>query len=834
MTNVDAVFGRSEQIRSLVEELSGEGPASVLIRGPSGSGKTYLIENVLNQISDSLDATIVLNGDEAAQDQDLRPFQDFLEDLKHNHLRALVAPGFQAAAKAVPMVGWSLSDFIGLLSEQRQTNKMRWLSKRSETEKELLLNLSARYKKKSLAIFCDDIQYFDTKSIEFIRFLKRAKTQEQFPFLKRVRWIASHNIDAGHNTHKIEKTLFDEILELRYCTSHEFPKILDALGLQRSLDARQYDELYALCGGNLKFAAELVDQLNRSVDPNGQFALHERHASEFLAEILKEKFNKLDQYADILSGVLKPTAVLGTHVDYGNFQCLLGRTASKPADLHDAMAHDLLKHTEEAGLIALRGKRVRFMHELIRSYFVEQARADERQHHSVVARCLRSVQPGNYLVRYLHTRKSGAATEAAELLIAACLAHQRQGLVPESVLGPEAKTFLDELEYADTLDILLQIHQYYHRAVYSECLDLLDALGGAYGRVLRAELAYLRARTHVSILSDKHRREAREICEDWRGHTEEPEQWSRLQSLHVVALVQLADFSGARKIAQDLEAHFGKRKRYDDSAAFELARLDRRHSMLLAPKPAEERVRRAVGFFGPSPNDTDDAPSVPREYYISLCNHASCLISLTRYSEALRAAGAAEALRASHPMFDWPFPEFVLSNLILASVLGAHITPGQASEQYRKILSDFPSSPDIYLLIANTAACEIWASEIGRAHDRLRTAKQELEQHEDYDQYYVYYIEANFAVTLYFNGEPAQALALLDHTRANVEALGDKSRAYMRRRHDILRGALADHSFATPSELDKFFIERKIQEVGDLWPRYSRAVALTTIEHWET
>jgi hypothetical protein len=185
-------------------------------------------------------------------------------------------------------------------------------------------------------------------------------------------------------------------------------------------------------------------------------------------------------------------------------------------------------------------------------------------------------------------------------------------------------------------------------------------------------------------------------------------------------------------------------------------------------------------------------------------------------------------------VFDWPFPEFVLSNLVLASVLGGHISPDQACKQYRKILADFPNSPDLYLLIANTAACEIWASEIKRAYDRLRTAKKELESHEDYDKYYVYFIDVNFAVAGYFNGEQARALDVLDDTLPNVEALGDKSRAYMRRRHEILRDALAHDTFVTPSDLGKVFTEWHTQEVGDLWPRYARAVALTTIEHWET
>lgn len=758
--------------------------------------------------------------------------------MRDTSLARYAGGGIQAAAKAVPFVGMALSDIIAQIRDAGQQQKYRKTPSLPLEERDILLQLECTFRDRPCLLVFDDIQFFDERSLKFILFLLREETRAAFPFVGNIRMVAT--VRSSDTLEHVDQAVvrmirqqFHQAWPVYYPALDEFGPVLVALGLRAPLAPKDIERIHAYSGGNLKIAAEFVSVISRETSESVKTWLDNTDAVQFLEQVLSEKLRALGDYSGLVAQLLISAAITAKHLPREQLECLYEK--SKQRHKADSTTDEIFALACSTGFLEQTPSGFRFSHDVVRSFFTGRAGPHQEAFHAIVGDCLRKLQPGHYLTRFLHAVRAGHATDASSLLFCGALGHIRQGSTPELLDQQEVRTLLSQFNLLDALEAAQKASRLYDNARYAEAMELLDGLGEAYDARVRAELDYLRARCLISTLDDKSRRRCVEITSSWSDEAvEEPEQWARLKTLQVIAFVQLSEWQNARSALRELNAHFGARERYDQGARFGRAQLDRRAASFLAGRPAERRVSKAVEYFGPPGADENTPPRFPREYYMALCNHSSCLISVCEFRRAVQAAVAGERLRQSLPAHEWPFPEFLLNNLVLALNLAGEISIDDAVAGFGGILASYPHSPDRHLLTSNCAAFEILRGDVASALRRLNKASDEIGAVESFDQYYRYFVNTNLAVAVFHSGDVTSAKQLWEQAAADIAAIDEKSRAYHDRRHQLLAGAF---DIVEPGEVSRwngYLLENHPKEVGDTWPLYAHGVAFTTIEHWET
>ena len=218
----------------------------------------------------------------------------------------------------------------------------------------------------------------------------------------------------------------------------------------------------------------------------------------------------------------------------------------------------------------------------------------------------------------------------------------------------------------------------------------------------------------------------------------------------------------------------------------------------------------------------------PSQYLMALNNHASNLIVLDHFSEAIyfldEAIGILRQLKTVHVN-----RMYILNNYCLCAVLLQKISPYDAYQIIMKVLDRQPKGDWNVILRLNGS---IYLALSGR----LRDAEEQLRDLERIgrrinDDYYLFYIYANLAAILYLTGGRTAAVNLLSEKCASVPALFKASeKMYMEERTKLWIEVMQSMLIDDPQIFDTYLLNRHPEWTQ--WGFIGRGFLYSDIQFW--
>ncbi|MEZ5383172.1 MAG: AAA family ATPase [Microthrixaceae bacterium] len=796
-----------------------------VIDGPPGVGKTSLTKGIGGLWELAAGATLVAEGDTARSEVPYYPFRFALTGLPAGW-RTLVPAAEVAARAAEAMVGTYgiLTSTVKGLAALGKRRKAALASLLTDPEQQIVHELRRLAQDKPILLIADNLHWWDQESLDLLRRLMSPQVQAAHPFLSDLRVLGVETTEPFQRVAhpSAHRSLLVSGRATRATLApigrDGFERVLVALGAPADTSADTADLLHALTGGHLALASRAAAELARGVDARGWASGAE---DEFVRQLMTERIYALGAAGEQAAEMLQVAAVIGLVFRRAEITCA---TEASAAD-----AGRLLRICRDALILDLVDDTARFVHDLFRTFFLEEAGDEVVAIHERLEDCLRTLRPAEYELRAVNAIAAERPRQAAALCVQALLARTRDGREPWQPPEEVAETLLST-GFDVVASGLATAWEAMRSYDFDASIAALERLPRDLPRVLLAEADYVRASCLLATRSEDDRAMGRLTLEAWDGLlAEEPELGSRISRLLVYGLSHLHGKEPGRRLENRLRHELGDRSVSDPSAKDAAYSLDRSSASLYSSDVALVRIEEAVSHFGrPS---QDDELRRPLESYRSLVNLVASLISNGRYGLAVEQQAELDLLLDRYPDGTFPRPDFPAMNAVLAEYRAGHIDAAEAVSRHetrvrpRVVASDpFYSDNALAVFLALAGRAEEGFERVTASLELLRRSRRDPEPSMEY------LLRANACAIGCATGSSSASewreLADL------VRRINYTSGPMLIRRHELLTELFDSGKSVTPQDLDVWPIQRSPHEFGPLWDNFGRGFRMPEVEFW--
>jgi hypothetical protein len=817
-TRIESLLGQEDIIEGVVRQIDGTRSKWHLLEGPAGCGKSWVLGQVQARWVALGFPLLRLNGDRI---QENRAYFPFLGAIARNPttlpLRRLTKKSISEAGTMIPVVG-SVATLIvdALLSsrERKQTSRALFLN---ELEHEILFHLQEIAKAKPLLLLADDLQYWDSSSINLIESLADNELLTAYPFLRELRFLGSvtSNFQLGSRT--FSRELPFRYWRLDYFPPDHFAEVLEAFGAGGMLTIDDLKAIYSICGGHLEIIKRLAEYL--AAGKRGIPALNIRGVGleELLSSLMEDRFGSFGIDGEQLVRLLEIAAIAGTRFSQEEIQCLLGAVDSGLMTLIPKAKAAQLLRDDGGGYTA-------FTHELIQRHFQRRVGARESELHKKFASCIARLRPADYASRALHLVAAGYDNAANRLQFLALLQALREGEDRAGNLLADLCAGAENESIRSFYKCLTEAYRLFFDLDVARARHILERIEDDLPSDLLVEKDYLLALCLKRSPRTEDRSYAKRLLKAWEDLRElEGEQWFRLFSTLAIIHADDGEFGEAKLCERSLVRHLSERINYDPFAASGLNRLRRKCSALHSAEIAAERCRAAAEYFGPV---TDvSSPRNPLQYYLALANLSGNLIVTGSFAQARATAQEALEVIREFPRLSRR-PEIPINNLIVAAFLSGAIPVGDAVVSLSEALKVSRGIGEIVLLVNNIAVLKIHAGKHAEAREDLEA----ILSRSDFDDYYGYFVRSNLvALRFLASGDRRWAKAWEE---IPVPRVPEGDRILILRRHDLQKKAFVALKIGQHREWDRFLKDNYSSEIGPAWSFFGRGFLFSDMQFW--
>jgi tetratricopeptide (TPR) repeat protein len=810
---VEAITGQAKLISDIHQSLVSTERPALRLRGPSGSGKTWVANRIVQEWRRSDRVAFVAPGDEMLS---RRPHFPLLlavaSETDREQFKARTKLALEPVT-AIPVGGKALREMLFQLFDRKDSEIAAQTPYLSQEDREILLRMQKAAAGEPSLLICDNFQWWDVASVEFLKLALSPATRAVFPFLGTLAILVVQTDDSPEQLPIQAETLFASFswqsFSLPLSSAATFPELLRSFGVRSAIPPDVVKQLYGITGGHL-------DLVRRIADADMYASFHGQETKPgLLSELLERRLALYAALPDDTASVLRAAAIIGNSFADYELECLLkGR---------EEIAR-MLEPAERLRIVERSGTTRSFVHDLVRRYYLDHAKTDREVLHQRFANCLRLFHCGDYARRAEHLRRSGDRRAAGEVLLLECLRAIRCGTLPM------LETLRDDLD--DDLLLfttrMLRANAAFEAGRYGEAVEDLNAIEDLYSDGLMAERDILLARCHIKLLSRADREKARSLLSRWDALKEsETEIWARATLYLVVACVFLCDEKGAQDSERILYRTLAARVAYDPTARRTLNHVRLKSNMLHSIHVARERLSRAIEFFEGA---GQMAAYDPVHQCIGLINLAANHIVEGEFEEACAHCQRAHELIQSEASVTFTRPDILASNLTLALYLCGRLTATEALEAGQATWRASAANNDAPLLASNVA---YYLARLNRHGDGIKILDpifKELMNRPQFDSYYTYFIGNNLAGCLFMSGQPQEAQSIWNSVTPFVSDFVGQMTPYMKRRHELQTTIFS--AAEDKADWDVFIETAAPPQVGPGWKFYGRGFLAAELEFW--
>lgn len=729
-----------------------------VIEGISGSGKTFILEKVKE---DLLDVNFYwLKGDSYLTSRNYYPFYELIKQLYNDHekqrkkvlLRETTKDILTNAGSVSPLGSEFISAAIENAIEFKENNQKLTNCIFSQEELQIIFHLNYFCEEKNKTVFlCDDIQYWDEKSMQLLYLLTKTSSL-QIEILIEPLFVASitQNESIENELVHIYEIAKNNIYHIDAIHPADYQMTLNALGLKFELDDDLIHALYSITSGNLQLSNDVVKLLNTSNKVTEE-TVSEIIEGKNLGHLLIERLNSIPPGSDV-NEALKFASLFGNTFRYYELEQALMK--------NEGSIRKFLKFAEKHSLVKNYATSATFVHELIRKAYKEELSYEKEKYYLRYSECVKILYPGNYRLRADSLYCAGEFENSSIIYILEYLRALRNNAVN---VDKEKYLYLASGHLFDFVNRMETSYKNFNTGKFKECLDELRLIEDIYAMPLLAEKYFLMSITLSKWLDSEFRTIARECLIPFLELEKidcERELWERILSAYIVACIHDNHRNDAEKYEKILNESITTRLAYDFDASFKLNILRRKSSMLYGEEKTFLLTQKSKNFFSTNFEKVLD----PIQYYMSLTNYLAAALKNGETDSISLDITALIKLPDQYPYLHFQRMEMPLNNIIIASYIRKEVTAEKAIKLLYKVLDTYTTEETTNtVILSNIAVLYALNRDFSKAYSILFEIHTQFCDIENLEFYYKYLIDRNLSAICFATGDKKTAIDLLEN-----------------------------------------------------------------------
>ena len=795
-----------------------------IVIGESGCGKSYTFLAYCKKIEESLsEQAIIFDSDYIDGERDYSAFRKSMTDVKL--YKEYIKDGTIEVAKDTPFVGNIISYLISSFVKPKPIAELQFLN---EDELVILNYLKKALKRKKLYIICDNIHWWDRRSLLLlVQFITQSNifTDEE---RKRIRFILS----ITNNQKSFNEDILSEIQnstdkanKLPF-TTFEYTDFKQNLFYKSNhrLNDSQVELLYNLVNGHLKVYFEVIQEIAENAF---DFDSSYENNRNYLDMMLKRRLKEYGASGEQIEEVLEYASIMGMTFSAYELEAITDSEKSKIKKIiTDANTLRLTENTDKT-------EQYKFAHDIIRDVFMSKVNASHIEYYAKLSSCLKQIKPGQYLRRARYMLSALKYKEASVLYMLYLIQQLRTyGNILDNILDEASKLFDDiQTEY---LELIKQAYGFYNVKDYTESLKYLELILGYYPEELLAERDILKLRCYSKKLATNETIAAiqqLEIKRENESFNGEVEVWERYNHALIIAYAHLGEISKARSIEEELLNSLSGRLGYDEDARNRINIIKRNANSIHGIDVAPIFIKQAVDYFGQK-DDSNNYKNI-KQYYTSLTNYSAILIKQGEFLKAYENTLVALQLEEENPHFRFPRTQILKNNFIISGILSKKVELSQGILLYHDILNNLAEGMAERLFYASNLSI-LYALD-DNLDDAYRVINKESKGHDiktDHEGIYRYRYITNHSIYLYLLGNPSEALKNLKLLHETLDRLINGT--FFKKKNELLISIMEQNTICSGKEWIHIVHQFCVTFQGKPWRYFGLGYAFAALCDWET
>lgn len=789
---------------------------NVVITGLSGCGKTEILKKLFKEAIYLGYTPILFECDKNISVEQYYPMLAGLNQHANSPTFIQITSGLSQDSPVLPHTLYLLQKWLWGKAKKN-------LDYLNETEKMIFDRLSYLVKNNNLLILCDNIQYWDTYSLNFLNLL--FQDAYLYEITQKIKFVISFTTDQDYaNPKQLNflwiKSFFMKISfsEISYKT---FVENLYQLGLKKNLKSEEFHILYHLIGNHIQIMLEIVQEING--DRLDFDKLYQSNI-DLLKPILLKRLEQLGTIGAFIDEALKYASLMGIQFDKSELAQMLTDDVDIYITLKEAENIHLIKEYDSINCA--------FVHEIIMKVFEAEIPDTYKPiYYLKIESCLKCIKPHDYLRRAYCFVNAHRTLEAERIFSLYLIQHFKENSELSEMTYSELKSHINT--YAPYIAAMKQAYNQYHKKDYTNTFYILFSIPDIYPEDLLAEKNILVSSCQTKILETESKQEAIDCLlkyENLETINQEIDVYENVLERLIICYIHFGNIKKAREYEEKFVKSVAKRIEYDSYAKYRLYKLYRKANALYNAELALIKMKESVSFFA-----TKNITSNVKDFYIALTNMSCVLIENGEFAQAYTTALKGINLEEEYPHLNFPRTQIIRSNFCIAGILNNKMKLEDAINIIESILNQIPVIPERIFHVTNLSSLYALNNNLTQALDIVEREAEKQNYNDDIEGLYKYYIHYNKTVFQYLLGETT----LLKNSVDNLEKMENQLSSmldggYMVKKNKLLIKTIQTGKKYSPIEwLHVFHNQKSTYQNRPLWKYHGLGYAFVSMNNWE-
>lgn len=819
-----------------IKNLIKDGENIFFIQGNSGCGKTITIKAICQNLKKKDYLLVDLKGDSILKDNEYLPFLNALGDV----LPGSVDYGFSKMAVdfggEIPKVGKPLTSIFKIFSKRTESqNQIRDLAL-NDKEHEILCKLQYLAEHKKTVFVCENLNYWDEKSIKLLYFIL-TNIQNKYTFFSNCIFLMiftnnkktdfSNLISGIKSLDGINKIIFP-VLEFK-----DFNKSLKILGYQNKLSKKELTILFSLVNGHIRMLVDLISELNRS---RLTLTTVEGKSKEVLASILKTRLEDYGATGSQIKITLEYASLLG--LTFSSYEL------NRVVQMGNSNFNKVIESSSKLNLIEKFSNStdvLQFAHDIIHDIFQQELNENGEVYYKNIELCLRQIEPNQYTRRSQYALKSGAIEKAFILFTLNLVKQLREdGVIATSDFEKCKILFSEESGYASYYEYIITMqkaYSLYRSGDFRESLNETLSLGHIYPKELLAEKEILCSFCYTKKIDPQYRFEGLNRLKKYstlKNCNYELDIYERVLMRLLILYVHVGETESAIDTEQQILSSLGQRFNHDESAQSRFHLLNRISNSLYSCEIAANKMKKAVEYFGAN-SKTGGLWRDLKQFYLANVNYAGILCLNGRFAESYKKNEEIIELFQQFPEYPFPRINIFLNNYLISGYLSHQLSKKECLNMFEKFITMLPLCAERLFYISNYSIFLTLSGNISQAIDCLEKEAKLQNTQIDKENLYNYRVNLNLGVYYFLLGDIEKALSLIyvlvEHNDFNTlkgDAVYDFQRA--KKIYEYISNL---NDCVTPEKWENILLLEENDFQSTAWNYYGKGYVFTTTFNWD-
>lgn len=807
------------------------------ISGKSGHGKTFSIEQVTEDMKKSGYLVLSLTGDSVLAEKEYHPFYMALSKTLPISAEYGLKETLTDYGDNIPKVGKGIASILEFFSKKETVRKKIRDLVLNETEQDIICKLQFLAEHREVVIVCDNINYWDEKSLKLLYFILQNR-YTKYDFLSKSIFILLHTSDKDSANANVLCAIKDSIpqdckLDFPDFKEEQLKKVLDILGYKRSLEEGESELLFSLVNGHIRMLIELIEELNQN---HLTLKSAEGKSKEILTSIIQKRLEEYGATGEQIKTTLEYASLLG--ISFSTYEL------NKIMHFKGEVFKDIIKRSNEMKFIERQDNKsniLQFAHDIIHEIFHDEISQNGVDYYERIELCLKEIEPGQYIRRSQYAFKAGNTDKAITLAVLNIIKQIREeGGISEEDLNKYEEFFAKEenfFMYDEYIKKMKMGYDLYRKGDYQAALKTLLLIDNIYPVEFLVEKEILCSYCYTKKIDPGYRQEGLIRLEKYATIdkcNDERDLYERVLVRLAISEAHLGNVMVARSIEEKVIYSLNNRINHDEQAKTRFYILCRISNALYDCETAADKMGKAVEYFG-SDLKKGKLWKDTKQYYLAQVNYAGVLCLIGKFKESYERNKT--ILISCQQFSEYPFPRtnIFLNNILISGYLAEQLTVDECINGFKELIDSMIPCAEKLFYISNYA---IFLALSGKVEDALFQLQQEVKlQHlnEDKEKIYNYRVAFNSGIYYFLLNDKEKALDILKKLDSQMTALELKDDAiYTERRVSQAIQYISNVGHpVTPIQWENILLQNSSEYQPTPWNYYGKGFAFTTVFNWD-